>query len=109
MSKARAILWAAFAALYLALPSAAPTGVAMSCGPAAAQAQNAHVSINVFFSELQPYGTWVHHQQYNYVWVPNITDANWSPYQSGHWVYVQGRGWYFESDDPFGWVVYHYG
>src|SRR5438874_11246183 len=70
-------------------------------GASTAQAQTARVSINIFFNDLQPYGTWVRHDRYQYVWVPNIRDVRWAPYTNGHWVYLQGYGWYFESDEDF--------
>jgi hypothetical protein len=73
-----------------------------------AQAQSARVVVSIFFDDLQPYGSWVHHDRYNYIWVPTV-DVNWSPYTHGHWEYIQGYGWYFQSDESFASVVYHYG
>ncbi|MFO1184897.1 MAG: DUF6600 domain-containing protein [Bauldia sp.] len=74
-----------------------------------AYAQGASASISIFFNDLQPYGSWVQHSRYNYVWVPEVIDADWAPYTNGHWEFVEGYGWYFQSDEPFAAVVYHYG
>lgn len=73
-----------------------------------AQAQDAKVSVNLFFSDLQPHGLWVRNARYTYVWCPRVS-VRWRPYTQGHWVYIRDRGWYFQSDEPFAWAVYHYG
>ena len=31
------------------------------------------------------------------------------PIRHGHWIYMKNYGWYFASDEPFAWAVYHYG
>jgi len=33
---------------------------------------------------------------------------DWSPYRYGHWEWTDD-GWYWDSDEPFGNIVYHYG
>ena len=33
---------------------------------------------------------------------------DWRPYRDGHWVWTD-RGWYWDSNEPFGWATYHYG
>lgn len=78
-------------------------------GSAPAMAQSASVSFNVFFDELQPHGLWVRHPQYRYVWCPAGVSADWRPYTQGRWIYLADYGWYFASDEPFAWAVYHYG
>ena len=78
-------------------------------GVSAAQAAPAGINIQFFFSSLQPYGEWVRNADYNYVWVPTSVDPNWSPYTNGGWVYTDRYGWYFQSHEPFAWIVYHYG
>ena len=35
-------------------------------------------------------------------------DLNWRPYTLGHWVFTD-QGWTWASDEPFGWITYHYG
>jgi hypothetical protein len=74
-----------------------------------ALAQQADVSIKIFFDRLNDSGRWVAHPRYHYVWVPTKVAADWRPYSHGHWVYTERYGWYFVSDEPFAWAVYHYG
>jgi len=88
----------------IALDRAATPGVWLSTAQAATD-----VDINVFFTSLSPYGSWVPSPNYNYVWVPTNVDASWSPYTNGHWIYTEQYGWYFVSDEPFAAIVYHYG
>jgi len=74
-----------------------------------AHAQDAQVSISVFYERLAEHGSWISHPQHQYVWVPTDVDANWVPYSRGRWVNTEQYGWYFASDEPFAWAVYHYG
>lgn len=78
-------------------------------GSTPASAQAASLSISVFFDDLQPHGSWIRHDRYQYVWVPAAVAVDWSPYVNGHWIYLQDYGWYFESEEPFAPITYHYG
>ena len=70
--------------------------------------QNQPVTLQVFYDELSPYGTWIENPTYGYVWVPNV-DQNFSPYvTNGHWVNTD-YGWTWVSDFPWGWAPFHYG
>ncbi|HKO48441.1 MAG TPA: DUF6600 domain-containing protein, partial [Polyangiaceae bacterium] len=69
-------------------------------------------AITEFRSTLDPYGTWVNDQKYGTVWVPNrdLVGANFAPYVSaGHWALTADNDWIWQSDYPFGGVVFHYG
>ncbi len=59
------------------------------------------------FGQLDGYGQWVDVQDLGTVWQPNVS-ADWQPYSDGHWVWTS-YGWMWDSYEPFGWVVYHYG
>ncbi|MCC6982365.1 MAG: hypothetical protein IT535_03755, partial [Bauldia sp.] len=83
-----------------------PIGAFLAATPAAAQ--QAQITVSTFYDSLSPYGRWVRHPSFRYVWCP-AEPAGWTPYSSGHWVYTEPYGWYFVSDDPYGWAVYHYG
>jgi len=97
-------LWAAFlAAPGLPLPGADRLGFS---GTAAAQET---IDIDTFYDELAPYGQWVWHPRYGYVWLPETVSANWRPYTVGRWTYTDEYGWYWDSYEPFAWAVYHYG
>jgi hypothetical protein len=99
-----ALVWAAFlAAPGLPLPAADRLGVG---GSAAAQES---IDIGTFYDELAPYGQWVWHPRFGYVWLPETVSDNWRPYTVGRWTYTDEYGWYWDSYEPFAWAVYHYG
>ncbi|MEI5678037.1 MULTISPECIES: DUF6600 domain-containing protein [unclassified Mesorhizobium] len=56
---------------------------------------------------LSRYGEWRMSSRFGQVWVPTV-QTGWRPYTVGHWVWTDD-GWYWQSDEPFGWVVFHYG
>jgi len=61
-----------------------------------------------FYTSLSPYGTWIEIGFGTPVWRPTMMKRNWSPYHQGQWIYTN-YGWYWDSYEPFGHVVYHYG
>ena len=67
-----------------------------------------NVSIQVFYDELQPYGTWIHHNQHGYVWMPRV-ERGFMPYATnGYWITTEyGNTWV--SDYSWGWAPFHYG
>jgi hypothetical protein len=86
----------------------------VASGPAAAPAPAASAAPDVtyqeFYNALSPYGSWVQMPGYDYVWQPlaTVQDNTWRPYTLGHWVYTDD-GWTWLSEEPFGWLTYHYG
>ena len=72
-------------------------------GTAAAQDT---IDIDTFYDELSPYGQWVWHPRFGYVWLPENVSANWRPYTVGRWTYTDEYGWYSDSYEPFAWAVY---
>jgi hypothetical protein len=73
--------------------------------------QPAEVSVNYFYDNLAPYGTWVDVDGYGRCWRPSVVVYNpgWQPYcDHGHWVYTD-CGWYWFSDYSWGWAPFHYG
>ncbi|HEV7230098.1 MAG TPA: DUF6600 domain-containing protein [Bacteroidia bacterium] len=72
------------------------------------KAQAQRVSVQVFYDELSPYGTWIDYPSYGYVWLPSV-EAGFSPYATaGHWVWTED-GWLWVSDYDWGWAPFHYG
>lgn len=73
-----------------------------------AKAQQVNVSVNMFYNELSPYGSWFNHDSYGYVWLPNV-DRDFTPYlTNGYWTVTQyGNTWV--SDYEWGWAPFHYG
>ncbi len=64
-----------------------------------------------FQAELSSSGTWIQDPTYGMVWRPSVavTDPFWRPYaDAGHWVYTDA-GWAWQSDYPWGDLVFHYG
>jgi hypothetical protein len=67
----------------------------------------AQVSLQVFYDDLGPYGSWISNPTYGYVWVPRV--SGFIPYRSnGHWVYTDW-GWTWVSGYSWGWAPFHYG
>jgi hypothetical protein len=67
-----------------------------------------HEDAALFYEELAQYGNWVEYGTYGPVWYPTRVTENWRPYLDGRWVPTEG-GWVFETSEPWGWIVYHYG
>ncbi|MBK7629477.1 MAG: hypothetical protein IPJ23_01920 [Ignavibacteriales bacterium] len=61
-----------------------------------------------FYTSLSPYGTWMEIGFGTPVWRPINMRRNWSPYTQGQWIYTD-YGWYWDSYEDFGEIVYHYG
>lgn len=71
-------------------------------------AQQEDVSVQLFYDQLSPYGTWVSYPNYGYVWIPNV-GREFQPYStSGHWVFTD-MGWTWYSTYSWGWAPFHYG
>jgi len=62
---------------------------------------------DLFYSKLSSEGTWVDAGNYGYCFRPRVA-KDWQPYRDGHWVWTD-RGWYWDSNERFGWATYHYG
>ena len=69
--------------------------------------QSGHVSYDMFYNQLSPYGNWVSYPGYGRVWIVN--EPGFRPYYSnGHWVYTN-YGWTWASNYSWGWAPFHYG
>jgi probable HAF family extracellular repeat protein len=64
-------------------------------------------SLNVFYDQLTPMGEWCDCGDYGHVFRPRVPHG-WRPYCNGHWVWTDA-GWYWDSDEAFGWACFHYG
>ena len=63
--------------------------------------------VGIFYSSLSPYGEWVN-VEFGRAWRPLHVVHGWRPYVNGQWVWTD-YGWYWMSDEPFGWATFHYG
>ncbi|HUL51305.1 MAG TPA: DUF6600 domain-containing protein, partial [Candidatus Nitrosotalea sp.] len=61
-----------------------------------------------FQAPLASKGTWVDVRLYGHCWRPGGVAVDWRPYCDGWWVWTD-CGWYWQSDEPWGWACYHYG
>jgi hypothetical protein len=62
----------------------------------------------LFYSQLSPHGTWIELEAGLVVWRPAFVRRGWAPYSMGRWVWTE-YGWYWDSYESFGHIVYHYG
>lgn len=69
-------------------------------------AGNSVPSVDVFYSELGPYGSWYDDPKYGWVFAP--ASPSYVPYSNGRWMYTD-YGFTWISGDPFGWATDHYG
>lgn len=78
-------------------------------GTQKAMAQGDDVSLQSFYDELSPYGTWIQDPQYGYVWRPDVEQSDFRPYYTnGRWVMTEyGNTWVSNYD--WGWAPFHYG
>lgn len=91
-------------------PPVAAAPPASQAPPAQPSAPSADATYGTFYNTLASFGAWYHLNDYGDVWqpAPSLTGENWRPYTIGHWVYTD-EGWTWVSDEPFGWITYHYG
>lgn len=69
---------------------------------------SAGVSFGVFYDGLSSHGEWMSIGGGVYGWRPIGVHAGWRPYTVGRWCWTN-YGWYWLSDEPWGWAVFHYG
>ena len=61
-----------------------------------------------FYTPLAPHGAWIEVGSYGRCFRPAGIAVDWRPYCDGHWVWTDS-GWFWASDEPWGWACYHYG
>lgn len=67
------------------------------------------ITVQQFMTDLNNYGTWISDREWGWVWQPRGVLPGWRPYTQGQWLVAEGFGMYWQSYEPFGWAVYHYG
>jgi hypothetical protein len=61
------------------------------------------------YEDLAAYGSWSNDPDYGQVWAPQAVAADWTPYSTGYWSYVDPYGWSWVDSSPWGFAPYHYG
>ncbi|WP_440222241.1 DUF6600 domain-containing protein [Dokdonella sp. MW10] len=61
------------------------------------------------YSDLDRHGSWRTVDTYGSVWFPSSVAADWAPYRSGRWSWIDPWGWTWVDTAPWGFAPYHYG
>src|SRR5271169_3281610 len=61
------------------------------------------------YADLDDNGSWRSVEGYGNVWFPTAVAADWVPYRTGHWAWVDPWGWTWVDDAPWGFAPFHYG
>jgi hypothetical protein len=67
------------------------------------------ITAQQFMQALLPYGSWMAHPQFGWVWQPHDVQPWWQPFSVGEWMVTQDGSPYWRSGYPFGWATEHYG
>ena len=92
-------------------PRAAEAPVAQQVVYTSGVQEQPPVTVNYFYNELSPYGSWVEVAGYGRCWRPTVAvwNSSWRPYcDGGRWLWSDS-GWYWYSDYSWGWAPFHYG
>jgi hypothetical protein len=81
--------------------------VALSQTAAATPHEGFSGQVGFFYTSLSPYGQWFE-TSFGYAWRPLHVGHGWRPYINGQWAWTD-YGWYWISNEPFGWATFHYG
>jgi hypothetical protein len=82
--------------------------VILSLGTIQSKAATEFGGDGYFYTALSPYGEWIELNDGMTVWRPIMMPSHWAPYTIGNWEWTSD-GWYWNSDEPFGYITYHYG
>jgi hypothetical protein len=61
------------------------------------------------YADLDDYGGWDNTPDYGQVWYPTQVAADWAPYRSGHWAWIDPWGWSWVDNAAWGFAPFHYG
>lgn len=86
---------------------AAPALVRPDVGPGTAAAARRE-RLKEFTAALAPIGEWLELPRAGKVWRPVRVEPDWRPYFHGSWTWTE-KGWFWVTDEPWGWATYHYG
>jgi hypothetical protein len=92
-----------------ALVGAAVLTIGLGCSPiqTSGDSEYEYSPASHYDQVLDNYGSWISIAPYGDVWQPRV-GSQWAPFTYGQWV-LSDQGWIWDSSEPFGWLVYHYG
>jgi hypothetical protein len=61
------------------------------------------------YEDLDEHGAWREVADYGPIWVPHAVPADWAPYRTGRWAWVEPWGWTWVDYAPWGFAPFHYG
>ncbi|MEO5560691.1 MAG: DUF6600 domain-containing protein, partial [Dokdonella sp.] len=61
------------------------------------------------YADLDDNGSWSDVPEYGHVWYPTTVAADWAPYRSGHWSWIDPWGWTWVDAAAWGFAPFHYG
>ena len=61
------------------------------------------------YEDLDAYGQWSNDAEFGAVWFPTHVPADWVPYRTGHWTWVDPWGWTWVDNEHWGYAPFHYG
>jgi hypothetical protein len=61
------------------------------------------------YTDLDDAGSWSTAPEYGNVWYPTTVEADWAPYRSGHWSWIDPWGWTWVDNARWGFAPFHYG
>ncbi|MFM9169549.1 MAG: DUF6600 domain-containing protein, partial [Phycisphaerales bacterium] len=108
-SDARVTIATALRAVALAIAVLLPAALARPAHAQGAIGIATSITVQQFMTDLMNYGTWTADKTWGWVWQPRGVLPGWRPYAQGQWLVAEGYGLYWQSYEPFGWAVYHYG
>ena len=99
--------------IYEPAPAPREVYVAPAYAPPPQEPSPSYVDVEIraesdFYEPLTPYGRWEVVGNHGRCWIPARVESNWRPYCNGHWQRTEA-GWYWASEEPWGWATYHYG
>ncbi|MBN8454665.1 DUF6600 domain-containing protein [Accumulibacter sp.] len=59
--------------------------------------------------DLAIHGDWYETPAYGAVWFPRNLPADWAPYRSASWTWLEPWGWTWIGDEPWAFAPFHYG
>ena len=60
-----------------------------------------YVPDTIGYEDLDEYGSW-RTTEYGSAWYPSGVAADWAPYRTGHWSYIEPWGYTWVGDQPWG-------